>query len=170
MKYGEIVTKHRIEFFEFINNLKSALGDFKFEYKMSKFSLDRLQETNGREVAAAATLIGPHRDDFKLDLGKKDMARFGSRGEQRMATLAFKLATLEYMAAHPASGGKTLGKRPILLLDDVFSELDSAHRAAVSEIAKLQQTIIATVELENIPQDFLDSARILRVENGKIIE
>ncbi len=91
------------------------------------------------------------------------MAHFGSRGEQRMATLAFKLATLEYMS-------KVLGKRPILLLDDVFSELDTNHRAQVAEIAKLQQTIIATVELENIPQDFLDSSSILQVEDGKIME
>ena len=65
---------------------------------------------------------------------------------------------------------KMLGKRPILLLDDVFSELDENHRAHVVDIVGKQQTIIATVELEHIPQDFLDSARILNVENGKITE
>ena len=90
------------------------------------------------------------------------MATHGSRGEQRTATLAFKLAQLEYMAIK-------LGKRPILLLDDVFSELDASHRAHVVDIVGKQQTIIATVELENIPQEFLDLARILKVENGKII-
>ena len=95
--------------------------------------------------------------------GGRDMAHYGSRGEQRTATLAFKLAQLEYMT-------KILGKRPILLLDDVFSELDASHRAHVVEIVSKQQTIIATVELENIPQEFLDSARILRVEDGKIVE
>ena len=61
-----------------------------------------------------------------------------------------------------------LGKRPVLLLDDVFSELDASHRAHVVEVVSRQQTIIATVELENIPKAFLNSARILRVENGKI--
>ncbi len=120
-------------------------------------------------MAAAQTLIGPHRDDFEILLEGRNMAHFGSRGEQRTATLAFKLAQLEYMAAHPAFGGKILDQRPILLLDDVFSELDANHRAHVVEIVGKQQTIIATVELENIPKDFLDSARILRVENGKII-
>jgi len=163
IKEGKAVSLKRQEFFQFINSLESPLGDFKFEYRPSGLSLERLQQTNGREVAACATLIGPHRDDFKLYLGKKDMAKFGSRGEQRMTTLAFKLASLEYMA-------KILGNRPVLLLDDVFSELDVAHRAAVSEIAKLQQTIIATVELENIPKSFLDSSRILRVEDGKVTE
>ena len=63
---------------------------------------------------------------------------------------------------------KVLGKRPILLLDDVFSELDASHRAHVVEIVSKQQTIIATVELENIPKKFLDEARILRVQDGKI--
>lgn len=158
---GQAVSSKREEFFNFINNLQTPLGEFKFEYKQSPISVERLKETNGREVAAAATLIGPHRDDFEIYLEGRNMAHFGSRGEQRTATLAFKLAQLEYMAM-------TLGKRPILLLDDVFSELDGDHRAHVVEIVSKQQTIIATVELENIPKDFLDSARILRVEDGKI--
>ena len=90
------------------------------------------------------------------------MAHFGSRGEQRTATLAFELATLEFMA-------QVYGKRPILLLDDIFSELDSPHRNKILEIIPRQQTVIATVELENIPKSFLDSARILQVEDGKIL-
>jgi len=187
---GEIITSKRQQFFEFINQLQNPLGNFKFEYKQSlPFSDEKGKpsELLDREIAAAQTLIGPHRDDFRVILNasegsldsfqnksgdsspsaqndkSRDMAHFGSRGEQRMATLAFKLATLEYMS-------KVLGKRPILLLDDVFSELDTNHRAQVAEIAKLQQTIIATVELENIPQDFLDSSSILQVEDGKIME
>lgn len=158
---GQAVSGKRKEFFAFINNLEKPLGDFRFEYKQNEVTIERLLETNGREVAAAATLIGPHRDDFTFFLEKRNLAHFGSRGEQRYSTLAFKLAQLEYMA-------KILGKRPILLLDDVFSELDRPHRAHVVETVSKQQTIIATVELENIPKEFLDSARILRVGNGEI--
>ena len=198
---GKVISEKRNEFFKFINELKTPLGNFRFEYVPSEISMEKLAETNGREVAAAATLVGPHRDDFhvilnppKADEGSlarlvfdeskranarisnklrdssaspqndskgRNLAHFGSRGEQRTATLAFKLAQLEYMA-------KILGKRPILLLDDVFSELDASHRAHVVEIVGKQQTIIATVELGNIPKEFLDSARILRVEDGKI--
>ena len=160
---GKEISDKRLEFFQFINQLEKPLGEFKFEYKQSLITVERLNETNGREVAAAATLIGPHRDDFEVLLDGRNMAHFGSRGEQRTATLAFKLSQLEYMA-------KILGKRPILLLDDVFSELDASHRAHVVEIVNKQQTIIATVELENIPKQFLDSARILRIEDGKIKE
>ena len=162
VKYAAVISSKRVEFFNFVNNLQTPLGEFNFKYIQSSLSVDRLRETNGREVAAAATLIGPHRDDFEILLGKRNLAHFGSRGEQRTATLAFKLAQLEYMA-------KILGKRPTLLLDDVFSELDADHRAHVVEIVSKQQTIIATVELENIPKSFLDQARILRVENGQVI-
>ncbi|MBI2018139.1 DNA replication/repair protein RecF [Candidatus Daviesbacteria bacterium] len=161
VKKGSVISEKRKVFFNFINGLEKPLGEFRFEYKQSAVTVERLMETNGREVAAAATLIGPHRDDFEILLEDRNLARFGSRGEQRTATLAFKLAQLEYMA-------KILGKRPILLLDDVFSELDAMHRAHVVEVVGKQQTIIATVELENIPKTFLDSSRILRVENGKI--
>ena len=160
---GKAISAKRQEFFQFINSLQTPLGEFRFEYKRSEISVEGLMETNGREVAAAQTLIGPHRDDYTIFLEGRNMAHFGSRGEQRTATLAYKLAQLEFMA-------KILGKRPILLLDDVFSELDANHRAHVVEVVSKQQTIIATVELENIPQEFLDSARILRVEDGKIIE
>lgn len=161
VKNGLVVSNKRKEFFEFISTLEKSLGEFVFEYKVSEISIEKLAETNGREVAAAATLIGPHRDDFSISLNGKNIAHFGSRGEQRMATLFFKLTQLEYMAT-------ILGKRPILLLDEIFSELDSSHRATVVQIAKKQQTIMATVELENIPQEFLDSSRILKVENGQI--
>lgn len=159
---GKIITDKRKAFFEFINVLENPLGKFRFEYQPSEISVGRLIETNGREIAAAATLIGPHRDDFVVYLNERNLSHFGSRGEQRTGTLAFKLFQLEYMA-------KILGKRPILLLDDVFSELDASHRAHVVEVVGKQQTIIATVELENIPQEFLDSARILKVEDGKVI-
>ena len=163
IKNGEIVSRKRLAFFDYINGIEKPLGEFKFDYIRSEVTAERLAETNGREVAAAATLIGPHRDDFEVLLEGRNLAHFGSRGEQRIATLTFKLSQLEYMA-------KILGKRPLLLLDDVFSELDVQHRASIVEVVSKQQTVIATVELENIPKAFLDQARILRVEDGKIID
>lgn len=182
VKNGVLVIEKRKHFFDFLKQSEKSLGEFEFEYESNEFSLDRLNNTIEREIASAQTLIGPHRDDFSIYLGTRpeatgdsentttyslpptasnirDMSKYGSRGEQRMATLAFKMASLEYMS-------KILGKRPILLLDDVFSELDPSHRATVASIAQKQQTIIATVELENIPKEFLDSARILKVTDG----
>ncbi len=162
VKYGQVVSQLRTAYFIFINSFKNPLGKFQFEYHPNVLSYERLEQYKDREIAAMSTLIGPHRDDFALFLEGRDMSKFGSRGEQRMATLAFKLAQLEHMS-------DILKIRPVLLLDDVFSELDAPHRAVVAEISTKQQTVIATVELENIPQAFLDSARVLQVENGNII-
>lgn len=161
LRHGEVVSDARAAFFETINNFDKTLGSFNFNLKSSLLTAQRLAEYQNKEIAAAATLIGPHRDDFSITLENKNLAHFGSRGEQRLATLAFKLAQLEYMAL-------SLGKRPVLLLDDVFSELDGKHRAYVVQIIPRQQTLMATVELENIPKRFLESARILTVDNGKV--
>lgn len=161
LKTGEVISKKRALFFEFINNIDHALGDFNFEYKQSLLTKERLEHYQDSEIAAAATLVGPHRDDLSFTMGERNLAHFGSRGEQRTATLAFKLANLEFMAT-------VYGSRPLLLLDDIFSELDVPHRAKILEIIPKQQTIVATVDLENIPESFLKEARILRVEDGKI--
>lgn len=161
LKNAVVIAQKRREFFEFIQQLEDPLGNFQFPFKSNEISAEKLQQTNGREIAAASTLIGPHRDDFSLIMEEKNLAHFGSRGEQRMSTLAFKLAQMEYMAHF-------LNKRPILLLDDVFSELDEGHRSLVGEIVLKQQTIISTIEMSEIPNNLLDKARILRVENGKI--
>lgn len=163
IKYGDTLVFARNAFLEFLSNLETPLGNFKFIYQKNELSDERLNHYQAREIAASATLIGPHRDDFKILLNERDIAKFGSRGEQRTATLAFKLGSLEYMAI-------SLGKRPVLLLDDVFSELDAEHRAHVVEIVGKQQTLIVTVELENIPQEFLATARIIFCSNGKLNE
>lgn len=163
IKNGQIIQNTREAFLQSLNQFISPLGEFIFEYRQSELSQEKLDQYNGREIQAAATLIGPHRDDFVVKIDGRNLARFGSRGEQRLATLAFKLATLEYMAL-------SLGKRPILLLDDVFSELDESHREAVVEVVSRQQTILSAVELQNLPKEFLKNARILKVEDGKIHE
>lgn len=159
---ARVILEKRKQFFEFIESLTKPLGEFTFSYNQSVISKQRLEELNGREVASATTLVGPHRDDFSIELAGRNLSSFGSRGEQRTATLAFKLAQLEFME-------KVTGKRPLLLLDEIFSELDASHRAHIVDIVGKQQTIIATVELENIPKQFLNSARVLKVENGQVI-
>lgn len=163
IKNGQIIQNTREAFLQSLNQFISPLGEFIFEYRQSELSQERLDQYNGREIQASVTLIGPHRDDFVVKMDKRILAHFGSRGEQRLATLVFKLATLEYMAL-------ILGQRPILLLDDVFSELDESHRQAVVEVIGRQQTIISAVELHNLPKDFLNSARILKVEEGEITQ
>jgi DNA replication and repair protein RecF len=98
----------------------------------------RLAETAEKEVWNGATLVGPHRDDIAFELGGRDLAGFASRGQQRTAILAFKLAELDLLTAQD-------GHPPLLLLDDVFSELDPVRRShLVRRIAELPQAFVTT--------------------------
>src|SRR6185312_2648906 len=91
----------------------------------------RLRETAEKELWNGTTLIGPHRDDVAFVMGGRDLGAFASRGQQRTAILALKLAELDLVTAHDA-------RPPLLLLDDVFSELAPARRGhLVRRIAEL---------------------------------
>ncbi len=104
----------------------------------------RLIETAEKEVWNGATLIGPHRDDLVFELAGRDLAGFASRGQQRTAILSFKLAELDLLTAQD-------GRPPLLLLDDVFSELDPDRRAhLVRRIAALPQAFVTTTTLDDL--------------------
>ncbi|MGH2562228.1 MAG: DNA replication/repair protein RecF, partial [Thermomicrobiales bacterium] len=78
------------------------------------------------ELRRGVTLLGPHRDDLKLAVAGADLAAFGSRGQQRLAVVALKLAEADLMLCET-------GERPVVLLDDVLSELDERHRQMLTE-------------------------------------
>jgi DNA replication and repair protein RecF len=104
----------------------------------------RLAETADKEAWNGTTLVGPHRDDLVFALDHRPLATFASRGQQRTAILAFKLAELDLLTALD-------GHAPLLLLDDVFSELDPERRAhLVRRIADLPQAFVTTTTLEDI--------------------
>jgi len=104
----------------------------------------RLAETAEKELWNATTLVGPHRDDLAFAMAGRDLATFASRGQQRTAILALKLAELDLVATHD-------GRPPLLLLDDVFSELDPARRAhLVRRIADLPQAFVTTTTLDDL--------------------
>jgi DNA replication and repair protein RecF len=104
----------------------------------------RLVETADKEIWNGTTLVGPHRDDVVFELGGRNLAQFASRGQQRTAILAFKLAELDLLTAVD-------GHPPLLLLDDVFSELDPERRAhLVRRIAALPQAFVTTTTLDDI--------------------
>jgi DNA replication and repair protein RecF len=104
----------------------------------------RLAETVEKEAWNGATLIGPHRDDIVFELDGRDLAGFASRGQQRTAILALKLAELDLLTALD-------GRPPLLLLDDVFSELDPDRRShLVRRIAALPQAFVTTTTLDDL--------------------
>jgi DNA replication and repair protein RecF len=104
----------------------------------------RLAETAEKELWNGTTLVGPHRDDVAFAMAGRDLSAFASRGQQRTAILALKLAELDLVTA-------TDGHPPLLLLDDVFSELDPARRGhLVRRIAELPQAFVTTTTLEDL--------------------
>lgn len=138
IKNGDYISKKREEFLEFLNLRKSPNGSrFSVEYDKSAISETRLAQYANAEVASATTLVGPHRDDLIFNLSEKNLNTYGSRGEQRMAVLWAKMAELEYIK-------EKTGQNPILLLDDIFSELDHDHREVISEIVRDCQTLITS--------------------------
>ena len=157
IKNGQIITLKRQEYINYINYQPSDLGVFSVVYDRSEMSRERLDQYTREEVSAATTLVGPHRDDFKILKGEdKDISLYGSRGEQRMAILWLKMAELEFITS------KT-GSRPLLLLDDIFSELDKAHRNHIMEIIPKQQTIITTTDLEELDKEVLNKVKIIEL-------
>jgi DNA replication and repair protein RecF len=117
----------------------------------------RLAETADKEMWNGATLVGPHRDDLVFNLEGRDMSTFASRGQQRTAILAFKLAELDLLTALD-------GRPPLLLLDDVFSELDPERRGhLVRRITGLPQAFVTTTTPDDLDPDLRRRARAWRV-------
>lgn len=120
----------------------------------------RLVETAEKEVWNGSTLIGPHRDDVVFRLDGRDLAEFASRGQQRTAILAFKLAELDLLTTQD-------GRPPLLLLDDVFSELDPDRRAhLVRRIAALPQSFVTTTTADDLDPALVAIATAWEVEPG----
>lgn len=144
---GQYINKKRKEFLDFVNSAKKDIFAFLAVYDESTISPERLLQYKDAEVGAGVTLVGPHRDDFSLqmfheiDHTTRDVRQFGSRGQQRMAILQLKVLELSYME-------QAFGYRPLLLLDDIFSELDHMHIHVVLEMVGEQQTIITTTHKE----------------------
>jgi DNA replication and repair protein RecF len=122
----------------------------------------RLTETADKEQWNGATLIGPHRDDIAFASGQRDLAGFASRGQQRTAILCFKLAQIDVLRA-------TLGQPPLLLLDDVFSELDPSRRAhLVRRIGELPQAFVTTTTTDDLDPTLVAAATVWQVTPGRL--
>lgn len=122
-----------------------------------------LESRRNRELAAGATLYGPHRDDLVFLLDGRDLRAYGSRGQQRTAALALKLAEVQAMAAET-------GEAPVLLLDDVMSELDAHRRRMVLEtLDHVDQAILTTTDWDDYTTSFQGQARRLQVTAGAVI-
>lgn len=117
--------------------------------------LDRLRDARSDDLRRQQTTVGPHRDDVLFSVGGRDARAFASQGQQRSVVLALKMAEVEL-------AGEILGTRPVLLLDDVMSELDERRRAAMVRFVDGGiQTLITTTNLGYFSEGFLARARVV---------
>jgi DNA replication and repair protein RecF len=114
------------------------------------------------DLRRGSTTVGPHRDDLRVLLDGKEARSYGSQGQQRTAVVSLKLAEAALIQ-------KRAGERPVLLLDDVLSELDGERRAALlKEVAAGGQVIITSVEAGPFPPDLMAKAKVWTVSEGRI--
>ena len=131
---------------------------------LEESALAALGRARPRDVGAAMTTVGPHRDELRFLVGGIDMGLLGSRGQQRTVALALKLAEARFME-------RETGEVPVFLLDDVLSELDRARgQYLLRAVDAARQVIITTTDLAQFPQEFLERAVRWRVKRGAIVE
>ena len=125
---------------------------------------DKLKENFEKEVKFKTTLCGPHRDDFGFYLNEDNLKSFGSQGQQRVAVLTLKLSEIQIFKDYKKDN-------PIILLDDVFSELDNEKKNNLLKyINNDMQVIITTTDLNNIDEKLKAKAKLININKGKIIE
>lgn len=126
--------------------------------------LELLLRTRRNDVGRGSTSIGPHRDDFRIEVGGRDARLFGSQGQQRTAMLSLKLGTMELEQGER-------GKPPLLLLDDILSDLDERRRAMLMDwvLQHGGQTILTCTEPAAAGKEILSKAKVFFIQSGSVV-
>ena len=147
---SETLTMHYLSPADFAKNI--SIDNFIYE----------LEGSRKKDIAQGSTNIGPHRDDLLFKINEMDASKYASRGQSRTAILALKMAESEFLYRHRKT-------KPVLLLDDVMSELDQTRREQiVDHIKHHDQVIVTTAEPSNIPRSFTNDSNRLEITNGSI--
>ena len=164
IRNGQLITKKREELIEYINNREKDIFEFTLVYDKSVISEERLLHYKQAELGAGVTLVGPHRDEVLINSLNKpskteeEVRYFGSRGQQRLVSIELKLS-------HIALILERTNTQPLLLLDDVFSELDSSNIGHVLGLMDIYQTITTTTHKEFLSKHALKNMKV--IELGK---
>lgn len=169
-KYVEKINDFIGDIFFDITNLKNLKIIYSpiidFDNYNEDYMYDEIKKSMNleEEISYGKSIYGPHRDDFKFMLNDLNLKQFGSQGQQRAAVLALKLAEINIFR-------KVINSSPILLLDDVFSELDEVRKNNLLKyINSKVQTIITTTDIDNIDENTLKKAKVFEIKDGKIIK
>ncbi len=168
-EYGMAVIDYRKRFVEALKEYSKKIHfeisgeDFEINYKPAfetkEEFIEKLSNSLKKEIEQGFTLYGPHRDDLDIYINGKDIKMFGSQGQHRSAVLALKLSQTDMIF-------EDAGEYPVLLLDDIMSELDANRRAYLSGKIRDKQVIITCTDKEK----YDDDTKFIHIENGKIID
>lgn len=176
-EFGNNIIMHRLNYIDQLNkygdqihkDITSKKEEIVFKYESTVKDLQNIKEslynqlvkTRQRDRDRGITSIGPHRDDFTVLINNVDVKSFGSQGQQRTSILTIKFASLKIIK-------EITGEYPVLLLDDVLSELDfSRKRYILSTIGEIQ-TIITCTGIEDLSNYLDDKSKVFKVKDGDI--
>lgn len=176
-KYGSIIIDFRSKFMvelsyhtnDFYKIISGSQDELLLNYLPSidiniNSYIDSLSKTMDRDRFLQQTNLGVHRDDFMVYINEKDAATYASQGEQRTIVLAIKLALVEYIF-------RQTKEYPILLLDDVMSELDETRQENLLKYLNMKvQTFITTTNIDNLNSSILELSKLFIIENGIVKE
>ncbi|GER78738.1 MAG: DNA replication/repair protein RecF [Anaerolineales bacterium] len=124
--------------------------------------LERLRGLRSEEISRGVTTIGPHRDEMRFLANQIDLGDYGSRGQVRTALLSLKLAEAAWIQART-------GQWPVILLDEVMAELDLQRRADLLKyLGQAEQSLLTAADLRMFTPEFVESAKVWHVKNGKV--
>jgi DNA replication and repair protein RecF len=125
--------------------------------------LKHLERTLSRDILLGYTTVGPHRDDYDILINNKSLKTYGSQGQQRSAVLSLKIAEIELI-------NEETGEYPVLLLDDVMSELDNTRQKYLMDSIKEVQTFITCTSEENFRELLAGECNFFKIKNGNVID
>lgn len=162
IRHGKVITEKREQLIADFNSQNKEVFDFAIVYDKSVISYERLLEYQEEEFLAGVTLVGPHRDDVIFEMydeetrTAKNIKFFGSRGQQRLTVLQLKVLQLLYFEEKKQES-------PVLLLDDIFSELDEKHILHVLAILKGREIVYTTTHMEFVPQEIQERMKVIEL-------
>lgn len=178
-QFGSYIIKQRKKYIKKLNDkgkiihneITNGSEEIRFNYLTSVKNIDGeenellqiLTKNRKKDRERGNTNFGPHRDDFEIYINNIDSRSYGSQGQQRTSVLSIKFASLEIIK-------ENIGEYPVLLLDDVLSELDEKRQKYILNSIKNIQTIITSTGINDIKEYMNEDAIIFNVKNGQIID
>ena len=174
IEYGRNIIKKRKEFIEELNNIIGEIHHkisggkeqliLKYEPSIDDiFFEDEILKVRQKDLKLCQTTVGPHRDDMLFSVNGIDIRKYGSQGQQRTSALSLKLSEIDLVR-------KSINNTPVLLLDDVLSELDSNRQNYLLNSISDIQTIITCTGLEEFVKNRFQINKIFQVINGEVFE